>query len=77
MCFSSMAITLTLLNAVGTRQDVIEPLIIVGIMWRRSSEIVWSIVDGIGSNGQEVGLKVKITCSVSSVAISEICASER
>lgn len=35
---------------------------------RRSCKIFWSIVEGIVSSGKVVGLQVKMTCRMSSVA---------
>lgn len=38
--------------------------------------MVWSIVEGIRSNGQVIGFQDKMTCRISFIARLEKCASE-
>lgn len=53
-----MEITLAVLNA--TSLDIKESLMIVA-MKGRSCEMVWRIVECLGSNGQVLGLQGKMT----------------
>lgn len=50
-----MEISFALLHAVGTCPAVIVVVVL------KSSEIIWSILEGIGCNGQVVGLYDKMT----------------
>lgn len=66
-----MGIILALLKAVGTWPDVIESFIMEVMSWIRPWEMVWSIVKGMRSSGQVVGLLDEIICSFSSVERGE------
>ncbi|MGL4645874.1 MAG: hypothetical protein ACRCVL_01955, partial [Cetobacterium sp.] len=53
--------------------DAMDLLAIVVMKGRRFCEMVWSIVEGSGSNGQVVGLQDWMSCRISSAVTVEKC----